>query len=253
MTTTKPRYARIEEKAPALTWACARSWKYIMDKSISIKTNHKPPVPVLSTPTLDQLPSRIQRFKMRLMTFHFKEITDVRRKKMYIVVALWTVQTQSQAMKLTILDDENHSHIGSVISSLRAWDVGLQQIIEAQEEHPVCMQIKVNSCEGRPHKCSLSDAMKLYWWSRSELSLVQTILLKAYRIIMAFPCILRSRVRSMKDTKESLNATSGQKLCLVARSQPRNTWRGATIQNSSISTSKLLQASLIHIVSIDSH
>ena len=166
MTPTKPRYARIEEKAPALTWACERSWKYIVDKSSSVKTNHKPLVPVLSTPTLDQLPGRIQRFKMGHMTFHFEEIKDVLEKKMYIADVLSTVQTWSQAMKLTI-----------------AWEIRLQQIMEAQED-PVYMQFKVNSCEGRLDKCSLNDAMKLYWSSRSELSVVQNILLKASRIVI---------------------------------------------------------------------
>ena len=121
---------------------------------------------------------------MWLMTFHFKEIKDVPGKKMHIADTLSTVQTRSQAMKLTIDDDENHLHIGSVISSLPAWDVRLQQITEAQEEDPVCMQIKVNCYEGRSDKCSLNDAMKLYWSSRSELPMVQNILLKASRIVI---------------------------------------------------------------------
>ena len=152
----------------------------MVDKSIIAETDYKPLVPVMTTPTLDQLPSTIQRFKMWLMTFNFKDVLE----KMYIANVHSTVQTQSQALKLTIDDDENHPHIGSVISLLPAWDVRLQQIMEAQEEDPVCVQTKVNCCEGRPHKCSLNDAMKLYWWSRSELSLVQNILLNAYRIII---------------------------------------------------------------------
>ena len=71
-----------------------------------------------------------------------------------------------------------------MISSLPASDARLQQIMEAQEEDPVCRQIKVYCSEGWPDKYSLSDAMKPYWSSRGELSVVQNILLKASRIVI---------------------------------------------------------------------
>ena len=136
MTPTETRYAQIEKEALALTWACERSWEYIMGKSVSVETDHKPLVPLLSTHTLDQLPPRIQRFRMRLMRFHFKEIKHVPRK-MYIADALSRLQIQSQTVKSTIDDDKMNAHVGSVISSLLASDAQLQQIMEAQVEDPV--------------------------------------------------------------------------------------------------------------------
>ena len=140
MSPTETRYAQIEKKALALTWVCERSWEYIVGKSISGETDHKPLVPLLSTHTLDQLPPRIQRFRMRLMRFHFKEIKHVPGKKLYIADALSRLQTRNQTVKSTIDDDEMHAHIGSVILSLPASDTPLQQIMEAQD--PVCRQIK---------------------------------------------------------------------------------------------------------------
>jgi len=88
MTPTETRCAQIEKEALALTLACERSWEYIVGKSISVEMCHKPLLPLLSTHTLDQLPPRIQRFRMRLMRFHFKEIKHVPGKKMYIANAL---------------------------------------------------------------------------------------------------------------------------------------------------------------------
>ena len=70
LTPTESRYAQIEMEALALTWACERSWEYITGKSIYKETDHKPLVPLLSTHSLDQLPPRIQRFRMRPMRFH---------------------------------------------------------------------------------------------------------------------------------------------------------------------------------------
>ena len=81
LTPTESRYAPIEKEALALTWACERSWEYITGKSICVEMDHKPLVPLLSTHSLDQLPPRIQRFRMRLMRFHLKEISHVPGKK----------------------------------------------------------------------------------------------------------------------------------------------------------------------------
>ena len=91
-----------------------RSWEYIVGKSIFVETDRKPLVLLLSTHTLDQLPPRIQRFRMRLMRFHFKEIKHVPRKKLYIPDALSRLQIRSQTVKPTIDDDEMHAHIGSI-------------------------------------------------------------------------------------------------------------------------------------------
>ena len=48
------------------------------------------------------------------------------------------LQIRSQTVKSTTDNDKMHAHIGSVISSLPASDAQLQQIMEAQEEDPVC-------------------------------------------------------------------------------------------------------------------
>ena len=149
-----------------------------------MKRDHKPLVTLLSTHTLDQLPPRIQTFRMPLMRFHIKEIKHVPGKNLYIANALSKLQIRSQTVKSTIDDDEINAHIGSVISSLPASDAQLQQIIDAQEEDPVCRQIKVYCCYGWPDKHSLNDAMKPYWSTRGELSVVQNILLKASSIVI---------------------------------------------------------------------
>ena len=71
---------------------------------------------------------------------------------------------------LTIADDEMTAHIGSVITGLPVSDTRLQRIVEAQEEDPVCRQIKTYCSEGWPDKHSVNDAMKAYWSSRGELT-----------------------------------------------------------------------------------
>ena len=48
LTNTKSRYAQIEKKALAITWACKRFSRCILGKHITLETDHKPLVPPLS-------------------------------------------------------------------------------------------------------------------------------------------------------------------------------------------------------------
>ena len=74
LTPVECRYAQIEKEALALTWACERFSDYIVGKSILAETDHKPLVPLLTTRTLDEVPPRVQRLRIRLMRFHFKVV-----------------------------------------------------------------------------------------------------------------------------------------------------------------------------------
>ena len=71
MSTTEQRYAQVEKEALAVTWACEKFADYVIGMRISLNTDHKPLVPLLGSMNLDQLPPRIQRFRMRLMRFSF--------------------------------------------------------------------------------------------------------------------------------------------------------------------------------------
>ena len=103
---------------------------------------------------------------------------------MYIADALSRLQPQHADPQPTIADDEMTAHVASVITGLPASDTRLQRVIEAQDEDPVCRQIKTYCSEGWPDKHSVKDAMKPYWSTRGELTVVQNILLKGTRIVI---------------------------------------------------------------------
>ena len=65
------RYAQIEKEALALTWACDRMSQYVLGSKFELETDHKPLVPLLSTKSLEELPVRIQRFRLRLMRYQY--------------------------------------------------------------------------------------------------------------------------------------------------------------------------------------
>uniref|UniRef100_A0A5S6Q637 Reverse transcriptase domain-containing protein n=1 Tax=Trichuris muris TaxID=70415 RepID=A0A5S6Q637_TRIMR len=71
LTDTEQRYAQIEKEAYAVTWACERFYMFLVGKKFHVETDHRPLVALFSAKCLDDLPPRIQRFRMRLMRFNF--------------------------------------------------------------------------------------------------------------------------------------------------------------------------------------
>ena len=71
MTQTEQRYAQIEKEALAFTWACERMSDYLVGLQFHVQTDHKPLVPLFSSKNLEELPLRVQRFRMRIMRFQF--------------------------------------------------------------------------------------------------------------------------------------------------------------------------------------
>ena len=71
LTDTEVRYAQIEKEALALTWALEKFSEYVLGKSIILETDHKPLVPILGRKSLDTLPPRVLRFRLRLMRFQY--------------------------------------------------------------------------------------------------------------------------------------------------------------------------------------
>ena len=71
MTPTKRRYIQIEKEALAFMWACERLSDYLVGVQFHIQTDHKPLVPLFSSKHLEELPLRVQMFRMRMMRFQF--------------------------------------------------------------------------------------------------------------------------------------------------------------------------------------
>ena len=104
------RYAQIEDEALTLTWACKQFSDYIVGKSIIAETDHKPLVPLLTTRTLDEVPPRLQRLRMRLMRFHFKEVNHVPGKEMYIAEVLSRMKAEN-SNRMASFPEEGNEHL----------------------------------------------------------------------------------------------------------------------------------------------
>ena len=55
----------------AITWACERFQHYLLGMHFKIETDHKPLIPLLSSKKLDEMPIRVQRFRLHLMHYGY--------------------------------------------------------------------------------------------------------------------------------------------------------------------------------------
>ena len=136
-------YLPIEKEALGFTWLCERASDYIHGKPIIGVTDHKPLLPMLMTHCFDQLPPRIQCFRMRLLRFNIESMIHVPSKEMYTSDTLSRLMARKSLSKdVNKFNEETETYIRSILDSLPVLDVKLQQIIEAQDNDEVCKTIK---------------------------------------------------------------------------------------------------------------
>ena len=116
MTPTESRHVQIEKEALALTWACERYSDYLIGLQFNIETDHKPLVPLFSSKLLDELPIRVQCFRMRMMLFNFS-ICHVPGKNLTIADTLSRIPCSSSTKDDCLLQDEADAYVQFMIQT----------------------------------------------------------------------------------------------------------------------------------------
>ena len=140
MTITEQQYAQIEKESLAFTWACERFSDYLIGLKFHIYTDHKPLVPLFSTKNLEELPVRVQRFRLRMLRFNFS-ISHVPGKQLTIADMLSRAPTEASDHNDHELEQESQVFVNSVIASLPASEQQLQRIKQFQQNNRVCKQM----------------------------------------------------------------------------------------------------------------
>ena len=156
-------------------------------------TDHKPLLPMLMTHCRDQLPPRIQRFRIRLLRFNIESMIHVPGKETYTSDTLSRLMTRKSLSKdVNKFNEETEAYVCSFLDSLPVSDVKLQQIIEAQDNDEVCKTIKQYCFQNWSERHLLPSAIRPYWTDRAHLTVVQNVLLKDTRIVI--PSTMRLEV-----------------------------------------------------------
>ncbi|KAK3708825.1 hypothetical protein QZH41_019571, partial [Actinostola sp. cb2023] len=183
LTETEQRYAQIEKEALATTWACERFSDYLVGKSFHIQTDHKPLVPLLGSKDIDGLPPRIQRFRMRLMRFHYT-IEHVPGKDLFTADALSRAPLPNMTPADLKLQDDVYLFVNHVIESLPASEMRREEIRKHQEEDDICHEVVLFRRKGWPEKSQLKGPIKLYQPYAAELTVQNGLLLKGCQLVI---------------------------------------------------------------------
>ncbi|XP_015748886.1 PREDICTED: uncharacterized protein K02A2.6-like [Acropora digitifera] len=175
-------YAVIEREALASTWACERLEEYVLGLRFTLETDHKPLVPLLTTTDLSKMPPRIVRFRLRMMRYN-PEVLHVTGKCQISADALSRAPVSSRNMFIKFIE-EVEAFAGSTMDQLPATAQRLQEIIEAQRNDEVCMQVRGYCQTGWPAYMSHQPLLRPYWESRAHLAVVDDLLLYDERIVI---------------------------------------------------------------------
>ena len=119
-----------QKKALACTWACEHFADFIIGTEFTIVTNHKPLITLLSSAkNLYDLPPRIQRFRIRLMRFHYKIVfvhgSDIGAANVLLRLPLPVVPSNDEASPIV------EQHIDYILSFTPIIDTSMTQLKEA--------------------------------------------------------------------------------------------------------------------------
>ena len=204
MTPTEQRYAQVEKEALAITWSCERFLQYLLGLPFEIETDHKPLVSLLGYKPIDELPLRIQRFRMRMMKYTYT-IFNVPGKNLVMADVLSRAPAQQQTADDDEWNSEVDAYVRAIFNSLPATDKRIQQIQASQEKDPTCILLKKYCLEGWPSKQKLKGEIRKYLQTASELSICEGLILRNYSRIVIPKALQKEILQKLHKGHQGIN------------------------------------------------
>lgn len=182
MSPNEQRYMQIEKEALASMWACERLSRYLIGLKFHIHTAHNPLVPLFGSKHLDELPARVQRFRLRMMRFDFT-ISHVHGKDLLIADTLSRAPTIDPGPVDQLLQEEADAYMSTVVQSLPATERRLLEIKRLQDEDKTFQKIVESTQESWPDNRAV-DAGSVEitdYKMREKVKKVDTLTIVLYR------------------------------------------------------------------------
>ena len=154
-----------------------------------LHTDHKPLVSLLGSKALDSLPVHVQRFRLRLMRFKYT-ISHVPGKDLSVADAL--SRAPLSEVDESLFAQEVDAYVRSIVDYLPISETRLKQVLQSQEEDPVCQRIKDYCRNGWPPHNQVDVAVKPYYQAASELTMYQDLLMRGNQILI--PSTMRKEI-----------------------------------------------------------
>ena len=189
LTETEGRYAQIEKELLAVVFGCERFHQYIYAKEVSVETDHRPLVSIISKP-LNKAPARLQRMLLKLQRYNI----NLRYKP---GKELYTADTLSRAY-LPNTDKEDEELVLCVhqaIARLPVSDKKLTRLRLETANNSAMTKLAETIQGGWPqHKQSCHKDVREYWPVRDELCVTDGLIFRGESILI--PPALRREVLS---------------------------------------------------------
>ncbi|XP_047998796.1 uncharacterized protein K02A2.6-like [Leguminivora glycinivorella] len=194
-TPTQQRYAMIEKEACATTMACERFKLYLQGlPTFTLRSDHKPLLAILGSKPIADLPTRLQRFRMRMTPFNYK-IEHVPGKYMYTADMLSRAPLPTEEEDKDILersDKLDETTFLSIHKELPFSDDRLKKIKEAQQEDEICKKLYTYIMHGWPNYKNIEEEIKPFWKHKEDLVLTNKLITCGLKIYI--PTTLRETI-----------------------------------------------------------
>ena len=171
-------YAVIELEALAITWGCEKFSQYLIGKEFTVLSDHKSLINLLNKKRLDELPARLQRFRIRLLRFNYT-VKYIPGKNQEAADALSRSTNNSENCELNFIANEFSS---ALIKTLPVSQVKLEEIIKEKCNDRILSQVRQYVTTHWPGE--VSGELKPYFALRAELNIVDNVLLRGVRIVI---------------------------------------------------------------------
>ncbi|XP_045023113.1 uncharacterized protein K02A2.6-like isoform X3 [Daphnia magna] len=171
----------IEKELLAVQFGLLRFRQYVYGQKVTVETDHKPLVGLLEKPIATCSP-RIQRMRLQLQRFDFRLVYKPGKE-------LFIADTLSRAPSPRLFTDDvtqdSEDQVHHVLHSLVTSVSTRKRYAEVTALDPTLQLLKTVIQKGWPEKrAQCPAAVKPYWSVRSELSMVEGILLCGSRLVV---------------------------------------------------------------------
>ena len=202
LTSAEKGYATIEKEALAITWSCERFSQYLLGKHFLIQTDHNPLVSLLAKRRLDELPIRIQRFRLRLLRFSY-DIEYIAGSKQIVADTLSRAPLPGPVQVCEVaLSEAVEEYAVGALASFPASREKLQEIAEKQDQDSVLHVVKKYCQSVWPPK--VEENLLQYSAVQNELSVIDGVLVKGNRLVIP-PCLYAEMLDRLHEGHQGVN------------------------------------------------
>ncbi|KAL9979645.1 hypothetical protein ACROYT_G017335 [Oculina patagonica] len=174
LTPTQQKYAQIEKELLAVVFGCAKFQEYIVGRTVTIETDHKPLESIIKKP-LHASPLRLQRMLVQLQRYPEINLVYKRGVSLHLADALSRAHLEEQLTNAEQLDVNLVEHMIS--------DPQLVRFVEETKKDEILPELQEVILSGWPESRGQVPAkLQEFWNYRDELTVYHGLVLKGQKI-----------------------------------------------------------------------